>query len=94
MKKNTIYYILAAVVVVYVVYTYIYKKSSNCSACEIRKDKILKSFGIKTPCRKKYEDSGLAGHIAVASEPTVPPTISFEAYVNEGGCNKELNIQS
>lgn len=78
------YSIVIILVALYVCYTYIYKKAGKCYQCEIRKDKILKTFGIKSECRKKYENSPqiMYGQLDMF----MMPRQSFEQFAENGGC--------
>lgn len=82
------YSLVIILVALYVCYTYIYKKAGKCYQCEIRKDKILKTFGIKSECRKKYENIPNAPIFNGIPLDSIMQYIkpSFEQFAENGGC--------
>jgi hypothetical protein len=91
---NKLYIVVILLVIVYVVYTYINKKASKCYHCEVRKDKLLRAFMLKSACRKKYEKQDgyipqfVGGAFSIIGTPLPVKSKDFEDFARLGGCNE------
>lgn len=87
-------YWIALIGVLALFFVYLSKRKQKCSSCEIRKDKLLKQFGLESACRKKYNKNpylrmqrGGYGGVETFLPVMQPKQVSFEDYVNSGMCN-------